>query len=81
MERNRFHNLLSEIGENVVVILSTHIVDDVSDLCNDMAIILEGELKLTGKPLELIEKLNGMIWQGLLEISFFYYSNENPRSF
>ena len=67
MERNRFHNLLSEIGENVVVILSTHIVDDVSDLCNDMAIILEGELKLTGKPLELIEKLNGMIWQGLLE--------------
>ena len=69
MERNRFHNLLSEIGENVVVILSTHIVDDVSDLCNDMAIILEGELKLTGKPLELIEKLNGMIWQGLLEKS------------
>ena len=46
MQRNRFHNLLSEIGENVIVILSTHIVDDVSDLCNDMAIILNGELKL-----------------------------------
>jgi len=44
MERNRFHNLLSEIGENVIVILSTHIVDDVSDLCNDMAIILNGKV-------------------------------------
>ena len=67
MERNRFHNLLSEIGENVIVILSTHIVDDVSDLCNDMAIILNGELKLAGKPLELIEKLDGKVWQGLVD--------------
>ena len=67
MQRNRFHNLLSEIGENVVVILSTHIVDDVSDLCNDMAIILNGELKLAGKPLELIKKLKEKVWQGLVE--------------
>jgi len=67
MQRNRFHNLLSEIGENVVVILSTHIVDDVSDLCNDMAIILSGELKLAGKPLELIKKLDEKVWQGLVE--------------
>ena len=67
MQRNRFHNLLSEIGENVVVILSTHIVDDVSDLCNDMAIILNGKLKLTGKPLELIKKLEKKVWQGLVE--------------
>ena len=67
MQRNRFHNLLSEIGENVVVILSTHIVDDVSDLCNDMAIILNGELKLAGKPLELIKKLDEKVWQGLVE--------------
>ena len=67
MQRNRFHNLLSEIGENVVVILSTHIVDDVSDLCNDMAIILNGELKLAGKPLELIKKLEEKVWQGLVE--------------
>ena len=67
MQRNRFHNLLSEIGENVIVILSTHIVDDVSDLCNDMAIILDGELKLSGKPLELIKKLEGKVWQGLIE--------------
>ena len=66
MQRNRFHNLLSEIGENVVVILSTHIVDDVSDLCNDMAIILNGELKLVGKPLELIKKLEKKVWQGLV---------------
>ena len=69
MERNRFHNLLSEIGENIIVILSTHIVDDVSDLCNDMAIILQGELKLNGKPLELIKKIDGMVWQGLVEKS------------
>ena len=69
MERNRFHNLLSEIGENIIVILSTHIVDDVSDLCNDMAIILNGKLKLKGKPLELIKKINGMVWQGLVEKS------------
>ena len=67
MQRNRFHNLLSEIGENVIVILSTHIVDDVSDLCNDMAIILNGELKLSGKPLELIKKIKGKVWQGLIE--------------
>ena len=67
MQRNRFHNLLSEIGENVIVILSTHIVDDVSDLCNDMAIILNGELKLSGKPLKLIKKLEGKVWQGLIE--------------
>ena len=67
MQRNRFHNLLSEIGENVVVILSTHIVDDVSDLCNDMAIILNGELKLAGKPFELIKKLEKKVWQGLVE--------------
>ena len=67
MQRNRFHNLLSEIGENIIVILSTHIVDDVSDLCNDMAIILNGELKLSGKPLELIKKLERKVWQGLVE--------------
>ncbi|HKL09629.1 MAG TPA: ABC transporter ATP-binding protein, partial [Bacteroidales bacterium] len=53
-ERNRFHNLLSEIGENIIVILSTHIVDDVSDLCKNMAIINEGEMLLNGKPSELI---------------------------
>jgi ABC-type multidrug transport system ATPase subunit len=69
MERNRFHNLLSEIGENVIVILSTHIVDDVSDLCNDMAIILNGEVKLEGEPIQLIERMKGKVWKGLVEKS------------
>ena len=66
MERNRFHNLLSEIGENVIVILSTHIVDDVRDLCNDMAIILNGEVKIMGEPIELIKTLKGKVWKGLV---------------
>ena len=69
MERNRFHNLLSEIGENVIVILSTHIVDDVSDLCNNMAIILNGEVNLVGEPIQLIKKLDGKVWKGLIEKS------------
>ena len=69
MERNRFHNLLSEIGENVIVILSTHIVDDVSDLCNNMAIILNGEVHLVGEPIQLIKKLDQKIWKGLIEKS------------
>ena len=62
-ERDRFLNLLSEIGENVVVILSTHIVDDVSDLCSRMAIISEGHLLLTGRPREMIDGLKDKIWQ------------------
>jgi len=69
MERNRFHNLLSEIGENVIVILSTHIVDDVSDLCNNMAIILNGEVHLVGEPIQLIKKLGQKVWKGLIEKS------------
>lgn len=69
MERNRFHNLLSEIGENVIVILSTHIVDDVSDLCNYMAIILNGEVHLVGEPIQLIKKLDQKVWKGLIEKS------------
>ncbi len=61
-ERNRFLNLLAEIGENVVVILSTHIVDDVSDLCPLMAVIAEGRIQLEGAPAALIEKTRGRIW-------------------
>ena len=68
-ERNRFLNLLSEIGENVVVILSTHIVDDVADLCSSMAIISEGRLLLTGKPAEVIEAHQGRIWQKVVQKS------------
>ena len=69
MGRNRFHNLLSEIGENVIVILSTHIVDDVSDLCNNMAIILNGEVHLVGEPIQLIKTLDQKVWKGLIEKS------------
>jgi ABC-type multidrug transport system ATPase subunit len=62
-ERNRFNNLLSEIGESVVVILSTHIVDDVTDLCPRMAILVGGRIVSTGTPAELIAALQGRIWQ------------------
>src|SRR4051812_3103021 len=53
-ERNRFLNLLAEIGENVVVILSTHIVEDVSDLCHRMAVLADGRVQVEGSPQELI---------------------------
>ncbi|MCP4656902.1 MAG: ABC transporter ATP-binding protein [bacterium] len=62
-ERQRFLNLLSEIGENVVVILSTHIVDDVSDLCQRMAIISDGQVRLTGDPRTVVDDLRGKIWR------------------
>jgi ABC-type multidrug transport system ATPase subunit len=62
-ERVRFHNLLAGIGENVIVILSTHIVSDVSDLCGRMAIINKGRVLLTGQPLELVAALDGRVWQ------------------
>ena len=65
-ERNRFLNLLSEIGENVVVILSTHIVEDVSDLCSRMAIINKGQVLLTGAPREVIDRVQGAIWRKLI---------------
>lgn len=61
-ERNRFNNLLSEIGENVVVLLSTHIVDDVTDLCPRMAILAEGRIVESGTPADLIERLRGRVW-------------------
>ncbi len=61
-ERNRFLNLLAEIGENVVVILSTHIVEDVSDLCPRMAVIADGRIRLEGAPQDLIARTRGRIW-------------------
>jgi ABC-type multidrug transport system ATPase subunit len=63
VERVRFHNLLAEIGENVIVILSTHIVSDVSDLCANMAIIDRGRVRLTGQPETLTRGLVGRVWQ------------------
>ena len=62
-ERNRFLNLLADIGERVVVILSTHIVEDVADLCPRMAIIAEGRIIATGAPADLTAALNGRIWK------------------
>lgn len=61
-ERNRFLNLLSEIGENVIVILSTHIVEDVRDLCSNMAILSGGKIIVQGNPIALKSKLEGKIW-------------------
>ena len=68
-ERNRFHNLLSEIGEDIVVILSTHIVDDVADLCPNMAVMDEGEIVSIGTPAALIAGLVGRIWKKPIEKS------------
>ncbi|MEO7477617.1 MAG: ABC transporter ATP-binding protein, partial [Lysobacteraceae bacterium] len=62
-ERNRFLNLLAEIGEKVVVILSTHIVEDVTDLCPRMAIIAQGEVLLAGKPADAMRALEGRVWR------------------
>src|SRR5579872_7218626 len=62
-ERVRFHNLLSAIGQNIIVILSTHIVSDVSDLCGRMAIIHQGRVLVTGEPLALVNQLQGKVWK------------------
>ena len=62
-ERNRFHNLLSEIGEEHVVILSTHIVDDVSDLCSAMAVIHNGEVLLQTDPSAAVKTLEGKVYE------------------
>ncbi len=77
-ERLRFHNLLSEIGENIVVILSTHIVDDVSDLCSRMAVISKGEVLLTGDPSKAIAEMHGRIWRRVVprkELSSFEHEH------
>lgn len=65
-ERNRFHNLLSEIGEDRIVILSTHIVGDVSDLCQQMAVINLGQVVLTGTPADVMRALEGRVWRKLV---------------
>ncbi len=62
-ERNRFHNLLASIGENKVVILSTHIVDDVEELCEKLAVLAAGQIQLAGHPSELVNTLTGRIWR------------------
>ena len=66
-ERNRFLNLLAEIGESVVVILSTHIVEDVSDLCPRMAVMADGRVQIEGSPQELIHSTRGRIWMKVVD--------------
>ena len=64
-ERNRFHNLLAEVSENVVVILSTHIVEDVRQLCPRMAILADGQVLREGAPRQLIGELHGRVWSAM----------------
>jgi len=66
-ERNRFLNLLAEVGENVVVILSTHIVSDVTDLCPRMAVLAGGKIQLEGVPADLQHTLEGRIWKRVID--------------
>jgi len=66
-ERVRFHNLLADIGHDVIVILSTHIVDDVADLCPKFAVISKGRVLMTGEPRQLVELLRGKIWRRVVE--------------
>jgi ABC-2 type transport system ATP-binding protein len=62
-ERNRFNNFLSEMGEDIIIILSTHLVEDVKNLCTEMAVMLQGQLLAHGKPNDFIAALDGKLWQ------------------
>jgi ABC-type multidrug transport system ATPase subunit len=66
-ERNRFHNLLTDIGQNTIVILSTHIVEDISHLCPRMAIMNKGQILLDGSPAEVVQKIQNQIWKKMIE--------------
>ena len=66
IERNRFHNLLSEIGEDTVVILSTHIVDDIKELCSDMAILHQGRLVMHTHPMDAVRKLEHQVYKKII---------------
>ncbi|UOX32302.1 ABC transporter ATP-binding protein [Flavobacterium sediminilitoris] len=66
LERNRFYNLLSEVGEYTIVILSTHIVDDVKELCPRMAIINKGKVLIQGNPVEIMENLQGRLYEKII---------------
>lgn len=66
LERNRFYNLLSEVGEYTIVILSTHIVDDVKELCPRMAIINKGKVLIQGNPVEIMGNLQGRLYEKII---------------
>lgn len=76
-ERRRFLNLLSRIGENKIIILSTHIVDDVNQLCSNMAILNKGKILEQGKPSDLIKKYNNKIWEKTIETTELKSFSEN----
>lgn len=78
-ERFRFLNLLGEISENIVVILSTHIVDDVRELCANMAIVARGEVVAQGQPASVIKNLEGKMWERTLEKSELAEAREKYR--
>jgi ABC-2 type transport system ATP-binding protein len=78
-ERHRFNNLLSEIGEQVIVILSTHIVEDVKDLCTDMAVIADGSVLTKGNPSDLLQKLETKIWAKTINKSELGSYRDNHR--
>ena len=66
-ERNRFHNILSDLGENIIVILSTHIVEDIKNLCPRMVIMNRGQVLLDGKPSDTIEQMRNTVWKLLID--------------
>jgi ABC-2 type transport system ATP-binding protein len=76
-ERNRFYNLLSQIGENTIVILSTHIVEDVRTLCSDFAIICQGELMYQGQPDTAISEVEGKIFTKTIDKEDIQQYKEN----
>ena len=65
-ERNRFHNLIANVSEEVIIILSTHIVEDVRELCQNMAIMNQGKIICKGEPQNVIDELNDKVWQKLI---------------
>ena len=80
-ERNRFLNILGELGENIIVILSTHIVDDVRELCNNMAIINNGNVLIENTPSFVINQLQGKLYQKLVEKDDFRQNIENNEKY
>jgi ABC-2 type transport system ATP-binding protein len=78
-ERNRFYNLISEVGENVIVILSTHIVQDVMELCTNMAIIHQGKVLFAGIPDAAVRSLDGRIWKKFIAKSEIKAYEEKHR--
>ena len=77
VERNRFYNVLSELGEHTVVILSTHIVDDVKELCTNMAIINQGKVCLKGNPLQILEGLKDKVYKKVIEKQELLHYKQN----